>query len=84
MALMDIGQNHVQAGLHDPQWARGEDRALVIETAHKHPDTLVLRAKAISAGTSQSTKTSSQVLEPRMPACLALARWKSRSWSFRR
>ena len=43
LALADIGQDDVEARLHDPELDSGEHGALIIEPAHQHPDPAILR-----------------------------------------
>src|SRR5687767_3762257 len=44
LALADIGQDDVEARLHDPDLDSGEHRALVIEAAHQHLGAAILLA----------------------------------------
>ena len=61
--------HHIEAGLHDAERPRRQHRALVVEAAHQHVDAACRpRPSTFSAGTSQSSNTSSQVSEPRMPS----------------
>ena len=69
LALVHVGQHHVHAGLHDADRPRRQHRALVVEAATS--STLTPRPTSLStfsSGTSQSSNTSSQVSEPRMPS----------------
>jgi hypothetical protein len=37
LALANVGQHHVEAGLHDAQRPGRQHRALIVEAAHQHP-----------------------------------------------
>ena len=52
-----------------PSGPAGKHGALIVEPAHQHGDA-ACRAipSTLSSGTSQSSNTSSQVLDPRMPS----------------
>ena len=47
LALVDVGQHHVEAGLHDSEGPGREHRSLVIEPGHQHPHPAVHRPEHI-------------------------------------
>src|SRR6185369_1649318 len=47
LALANVGQDHVEARLHDPDLHPGEDGSLIVEAAHQNLDALVLRAEDV-------------------------------------
>src|SRR5438067_5970652 len=46
---MDVGHHHVDAGLHDAEWARGQHDPFVIEAGNQDLPALVLTAKHVVA-----------------------------------
>ena len=42
-ALADVGEDDVEAGLHDAELDAGEHGALIVEAAHQHADAAVQR-----------------------------------------
>src|SRR5690606_10625956 len=50
LAVVDIGQYHVQTGLHDAHWATAEHHAFIVQAAHQHPDASVLGAQQVLFG----------------------------------
>ena len=79
LALVDVGQHHVHAGLHDAERPGGQHRALVIEPAHQHvhaaPD--ARRARSPPAPRNPGTPAR-RCCEPRMPSLSSFcAQWRS-------
>ena len=50
LSLVDIGNNGIQTGLHNADWAGRQNRALVIESGHQHGDAGVHFAKNVFDG----------------------------------
>ena len=68
LALVHVRQDDVEARRHDAERPAREHRALVVEAAHQHVDASAFLAQDVLGRTSQSSNTSSQVFEPRMPS----------------
>ena len=41
LALVDVGHDHVHAGLHDAERAGGKDGALIVQARHQNMDALI-------------------------------------------
>src|SRR5690606_35770882 len=47
LAVVDVGQHHIQAGLHDPHRSAGQHHPFVVQPAHQYPRTAVDLAQHI-------------------------------------
>ena len=78
LALVHVGQHHVDAGLHDAERAAGQHRALVVEPAHQHADAVVRPRRARSPPAPRNPRTPARRCWSRAcRACRASARWRS-------
>jgi hypothetical protein len=77
LALADVGQDHVEARLHDAELDPGEHGALIIEPAHQHADAAILLAHDVLGRDEAIVEHQLAVGEPRMPILSTF--WPSRS-----